>query len=151
MSYEIRPATVRDALRLARVLRDEDRQEIVGHGREPRELLRWLCQDSVYARSGFVDGQIAAMWGMQGTMIGSIGVPWLFTSPAVENVPLAFYRESRREIGEMMTTRTRLETTVLSGYTRSIRLFTLLGFHVGERETVGLGGSRYRAMTMERG
>jgi hypothetical protein len=150
MNYEIREAALRDALRLAKVLRDEDRLEITGDGFEPRDLLVWLCRDSIIARTGLIEGEIAAMWGLQGSMLGSVGVPWLFTSPKIRTMPLAFYRESRREIAEMMVTRRRLETRVLSSYSHSIRLFTLLGFHVGTEETVGAGGARYRPMVMER-
>jgi hypothetical protein len=135
---------------MANRMRQEDRAEIVGMGLRPRRVLHDLLVDSVLARVALVDGELAAVWGLQSMMAADVGRPWLFTAPPIERVPVAFFREVRREVDGMLATRRRLETRVLASYEKSIRFFRLLGFRVSEPEPCGPLGTLYRTMTIER-
>lgn len=127
-----------------------DRAEIEGWGLTVRHLLNFLYRESSLKRTALVDGEVAAVWGTQGSMVSEDAQPWLFTTPAVERARMAFFRETRREVAEMLRTRKRLRSYTLASYEQSIRFFTALGFTFGPPEPVGKGGTLYRLMTLER-
>lgn len=144
MRYEIVPCKPIHAGMLARRLRADDRAEIVGLGHcDVRRVLRSLMRSSLYCRSAFVDGEMAAMWGVTGSLMDESGRAWLLTGPAVERVPLAFYREGRRQIEEMLKSRRVLVSQVAFSYDRAIRFFRMLGFSIGTPEPIGRDGSYY--------
>ncbi len=146
--HEIRPATLADIRVLARTLRPMDRAEIEGTGLCVRHTLQWLWRESLWKRCATVDGEVAAVWGVQGSVLDMDVSPWAFTAPAIEHAKLAFYRETRREIAEILTIHRRMSCLVLDEYEGAIRFFGAMGFRFGEPETVG--GAKYRRMTMER-
>jgi len=150
VNYEIRPATLADIRVMARAIRPMDRAEIEGWGLKARHLLHDLYRDSPVRRVALVGGEVAAVWGVQTPVLGSDGAPWLFTAPSIERAKIAFLRETRREINEMLVIHGRLRCYVLASYTRSIRFFAALGFTFGPPEPVGVDGVAYRLMTIWR-
>ncbi len=150
MNYEIRAATLADIRALANAARPMDRAEVEGWGLCWRHTLQFLYRDSTIKRVALVDGEVAAIWGVQGPIVGDDGSPWLFTTPAVERARLAFFRETKREIEAMLVTHRRLRAYTLASYERSIRFFHALGFSFGDPEPVGVNGTAYRLMTLER-
>jgi hypothetical protein len=148
--YEIRPATLTDVRAMARLMRTMDRAEIEGWGVPTRGTLRKLWRGSPVCRAAVVDGEIAALWGCQGATLSGDAAPWLFTTDAMSRARLAFFRETRREITEMLGTHRRLRSYVLASYDASIRFFGRMGFAFGPEEAVGVNGTAYRMMTLER-
>lgn len=150
MSYFLRPAEITDVYTLARNLRDGDRLEVTSLGLSPMVALRKSFQHAIIRRTAIVDDQIAAMWGMGGTMLSNVGYPWMLTAPAVERVPVGFFREARSGVLEMLRLRNRLEGHVAAQYTCACRFLTALGFELGEPEPKGPHGILFRSFTMER-
>src|ERR1700729_632210 len=128
VTFQIVPATAEHMRLAARDLRSMDRAEIEGRGFKPRHLLHRLYRQSPFSRAALLGGQVAAVWGCEGSVLDTEGVPWLFTTPTVEQSKVEFFRETRRQIAEMLKSRQRLSTYVLASYTQSTLFFAALGF-----------------------
>lgn len=150
MTYEIMTCSMAHIQEVCRTIRAEDRAEIEGMGFRVHRALRYLYRTSEPKRAALVDGDVAAIWGVQGGFMDEVGMPWLFTCPPVERAKLAFLKETRREVAELLETRRVLRTHVLASYTRSIRLFESLGFVFSAPASAITGGPAFRQMTKER-
>jgi len=151
LRYFIRPADITDVYALARNLREDDRIEVTAMGSTPITALRTSYRNAIFRRTAFVNGEIAAMWGLGGSMLGAVGYPWLLTAPPIEKAPVAFLRGARREVVLMLRHKSRLENHVLAKYTRACRFLEALGFTLSDPEPYGLNGAMCRKFTMERG
>lgn len=135
---------------MARTMRAMDAAEITSWGLCVRHTLHFLWRDSPVRRAALVDGEVAAVWGVQSALLGDDGQPWLFTAPAIEKAKLAFLRETRREINDLLGQYRRLRCYVLASYSESVRFFEAMGFAIGSPEPVGKDGVPYRLMTITR-
>lgn len=146
-AFEIRPCTLAHLRDLALHMRAADRAEIAGAGRIARHLLIALWRRSLDPRVGLLDGHVAAAWGDEAGLLDEEGAMWLFTTPLVERLPLAFFRQTRAEIAERLQVRRRLISEVAEDYTAALRFFRLLGFEIGEARAAP-SGMRYCCMTI---
>jgi hypothetical protein len=95
---EIRKSAPEDCDRLAALLSEEQRAEILGgFGFEPADGLRASCGASWCSLSVFLDGEITAMFGCRGAP-GETGFPWVVTAPAIERMKIQFARRGREFI-----------------------------------------------------
>ncbi len=149
-SYEIVPAKPVHLSMIARTCRADDRAEIEAAGQTPRHLMYKLYQKSFIARAGFVDGELAAVWGCTGSLLSSVGQMWLLTAPPIERIPIAFAKEARAMIREVLQHKRTLVSGCVDGYEKSLRLWSMLGFEIGEAVAVPPHGAMFRRLTMER-
>ncbi len=147
---EIIAAEIGHVYRLAKNLRDLDRREFTCAGLDPRRALRKAFRDSIIARTGFVDGEIAAMFGVGGTIMGGEGRIWLLTTPAVERVPVTFVREARRELDRLLPLFPVLHGVVQTSYHQAVAFLILLGFSLGEAFRLGPDGALFQRFFMVR-
>lgn len=147
---EIVPSNISHAYELSRTLRDQDRQEITCFGRDPKSSIRYAYKTALVNKTALVDGKVAAMWGVGGTILGYTGIPWLLTSNLVEKYPLFFTSLYRKEVKEMLGRFSRLENFVLASYDKSVRLLSISGFNLDEPTPVGPNGVPYRRFWIER-
>lgn len=122
---------------LALNLRADDAAELAALGASPARGVRRSYSRSVFRKTAFVDGHIAAMWGMGGPLLGDTGNPWLLTTPAVERAPFTMLREARAAVAEMLHVKPKLENRVDANYTRAIRFLEALGFEIEEAKPFG--------------
>lgn len=87
---------------------------------------KFLC--SYYRRAGFIDGELAAVWGVEGTSLSAEGLPWLVLSQYAVKFPVAVLRYARKEIAYLARTKVRLVTTVVPSDEAAQRLVAFLGF-----------------------
>jgi hypothetical protein len=113
-------------------LRDEDKAEIEAAGLSANKALWKSYRSAMLRRTAFVDGEIAAMWGVSGTLMSNVGHPWLLTTPACEKVPFAYVREGKKHASEMLQLHPILSNFVDASYERAIRFLKLAGFDVGK-------------------
>lgn len=134
---------------LSSELRVKDRMEILGLGFGVKKALWRAYKSSVFCRTAFVDGEIAAMWGLclnwrPGlSLLGNLGVPWLHTSVKVEEMPVAFVKAAKREVAAMKALRPQLENFVLADYAEAVKLLKILGFSIDDPAPVGVNGVHY--------
>lgn len=149
-NYTIIPCRLSHIAEIARTIRAEDRAEIEGVGLHVRHLLVALYRGSLYRRAALVDGEVAAVWGDSAPLISTEGAMWAVTAPVIERVPLAFFREARREIAERLQVRSVLRADVADSYTAALRFYRLLGFEIGARRPLPPAGTLYREISIER-
>lgn len=96
-----REATVKDAMEVAKNIREEDRQELEGRGFTP--LLLPCCVAYSEHSVAFFDetGEIAGVGGITPDTSNSLsGVVWMICTPVVARRPHTFVREARRWLSE---------------------------------------------------
>lgn len=135
--YRIVDATAEHVRLLGTRLRVEDQIEVTSAGLTPKQAVWRSWRHALIRRTAFIGDEIAAMWGVNGTVLGNTGNPWLLTTSAIEKMPLAFLKEARREVGEMLEGHPVLSNHVAASYTRAIRFLRLLGFTVDEPRPFG--------------
>jgi hypothetical protein len=147
---ELAPATAEHVRALLPRLRADDVSEIQAAGLTCKRALWRSWKGSHLRTAALVDGEIAAIWGCGGTLLGGVGRPWLLTAPACERVPLAFVQIGRDEARRMLAVHERLEGCVAAWHFRAIRTLALMGFRLGG-EVVLPNDGRFLRFTMERG
>ena len=144
------PSDIGDVYRIAARMRDGDRLEATSLGADPTALLRTSYRHAILRRTAFVDGEIAAIWGLGGVLLSDEGTPWLVTTPAVERVPVTFVRTAREQVAEMLSLRSYLSNVVQASYTGACRLLEILGFTLEAAQPIGPHGVPFRKFWMAR-
>jgi hypothetical protein len=143
------PSTPEHVRLLGRSMREADAREITCLGLLPHRALWRSYRAALLRKTAFVDGEIAAMWGTGGCVLGRTGRPWLLTGPACEKVtPLTFARIYRREVEGMLKLFPILVNYVHAEYSGAMRLLRLTGFTLHEPEPIGPGGALFRKFEM---
>jgi hypothetical protein len=146
---EIVDAQVEHVYALVDQLRKKDEIEILRSGIKPRRALYRAFRNSLMCRTAFVDGEIAAMWGIGVAFrpglspLSDLGTPWLHTSVAIERIPLFFVRRAKAELAAMFALKRRLESWVDADYAAAIRFLRLLGFTVEKPAPIGANGALF--------
>jgi hypothetical protein len=146
----IESATSEHATELARCLRADDVLELLAAGTTPLKGLMHAYRSSVVAKTAFVDGDIAAMWGISGSPLQRIGRPWLLTALPVERVKVSFLRIARAEVATMLAFCPELRGYVDARYSRALRLLSVVGFELSAEFPFGPNGLAFRQYCMRR-
>ncbi len=149
MKVRIREARLLHGKIISKRLRPEDEAEIRAVHGDPRLAIRRIILASPYRRVAYVDGEVAALWGCDGTLLSTEAHAWLVTTAAVEKVPLTFFREARRELREMLQSRRLLVSHAAASYEKALRFMRMLGFTVGEPRPLGRKGEMYCELRIE--
>lgn len=137
MSVVIMDARLCHLRELARTLRADDLREVMASGLKPRHLLYRLWTGSFIRKVALMDGEVAAIWGCEGTILSPRGDAWLLTSAAVERKPITFLKVLKQSLAEMLEIKQEIGSHVLSSYHKSIRLMQMAGFEIGSEIKVG--------------
>ena len=141
----VAPSIIQDVYELARALRFEDGLELRNMGASPVKIMRDNFKQGLLRKTYFVDGRIAAMTGICGSALDDVGFPYLFTSSAVETVPLAFVKEARRSVNEMLKVKSILRGYCAADYAGACRLLEMIGFTLGEAFPWASTGALFRS------
>lgn len=125
---EILPTTVDHIRLLVANLRDDDLREIEKWNVSPFKGIWRSYRSSKVCKSGFINGKIVAIWGINGSVLGFFGNPWLITSNVADDYPFVFAMIYRREVREMLKSYRVLETWCDAAYTKSLTLMRIMGF-----------------------
>ncbi len=148
--YEIIETTPEHIRLLGASLRAGDRHEITCMGLSPTKALWRSYRHSIMRRTAFVDGEIAACWGLGGGLLDEIGQPWLMTAPPIERVKMSFAREARHELHGMLDLFPRLEGYVQASYGQACGFLRFLGFTLSDPVEIGPDKSLFHPYRMER-
>jgi hypothetical protein len=146
----IRESLIADVYALAAHLRPDDAAEVAGLGLDPRIGIRRSFRNAILRRTAFVDGEIAAMWGLCGALLSDVGYPYLMTTAAVEHVPIGMVKQARKAVNDMLLLRRRLEGHVAASYSGACGMLELIGFSLGEPHPMGPHGAMFRTFSIER-
>lgn len=140
------PAHIRE---LGDKLRVADRRELEVYGFPTNKALWKSFKGSFLRKSAFINGELAAMWGVGGSPMGAVGQPWLMTTDAVYKIsPLLFARTYQREVLQMLKIFPVLVNWVDAEYNQAVRLLDIIGFNLGEPEPFGPNRAMFRKFEM---
>jgi hypothetical protein len=146
----VREATIKDAYRVAADLRPGDAAEVTGLGLEPRAALRTSFRHAIFSRVALVDDEVAAIWGLGGSMLSDEGVPWLMTTPKAASVPVSFLKVGRDQLSDMLAQRSVLRNVVAAHYAQACRFLEILGFILEPAVPLGPNATPFRPFWIER-
>jgi len=136
---------------LSNTMRPADRAEIEKFGWSVNKGLWRSYKGSLICKSIFVEGELAAIFGIGGGAMSDIGTPWLITTYACEKVsPLAFARTFQKEVLKMLQLFPVLANFVDASYDKAVKLLENCGFTIGEPEELGGHGELYRKFSIKR-
>ncbi len=113
-------------------------------GVTPEYALEVSLRGSLIAKTAFVDGEIAAMYGVGGVALSAVGEPWLLTAPVIERIPVSFVKECRRGLVTWLDIFPRLEGYVDASYGKACGLLAMLGFTLSEPIPLGPQAAPFR-------
>lgn len=132
--FELVDAKLYHCGRMARRLRATHRAAIALVGKNIHAELRDKFRESFFKKAWLIDGELAALGGVTGTLLAPYGYVWLaFTEKALAH-KRAIVREARRALDELMETKSALATFILLEDDAALRFAVFLGFHVNHGE-----------------
>jgi hypothetical protein len=135
---------------LVEAMREDDKIELTDFGMTPKKALWRSYRRAFMRRTAFVDGEIAAMWGLGGGLLAGEAEAWLLTTAAVEKLPMAFAKEGRKAALQMIELRSSIFGHVAANYTKAIRLMKILGFTIDEPKPFGPNDTLFCRISMSR-
>lgn len=145
---EVIEALPRHLLSLRRNLREGDICEIKKYGDTIRMALCNTYSNSIIKKSLIIDGNVAAMYGCCGIILGQVGTPWLFTTPLIEKYYPYLASLYRREVRKMLEIFPVLENHVDAEYIGAVKLLELAGFTLYDAEPIGHNRAMFRKFQM---
>lgn len=125
---------------MARMLRHRHLAIVEQAGVNVHRELRQCFDASAFRRAWLIDGELAAIGGVMGTLASPTGTIWLALSERATRYPLAIVKEARRQIADIMATRQQILTSIVFGDDAARRLAIFLNFHVAHD---GVGDAAY--------
>lgn len=101
-------------------------------GLTPHQALWRSYKQSIICKTAFINGKIAAIWGISGVIFADTGQPWLVMSPDIEEYPFRVAFRYRKELEKMQMMFPILEEYVDETNGKAIRMLELMGFVVSK-------------------
>jgi hypothetical protein len=128
---------------MVRLLRHEHQRVMYGIGLDAHAELAGMFEISAFRKAWLIDGRLAGLGGVTGTLLSPHGFVWLALSEQAMRYPVALVKEARRQIAEMMVVKRELTTTLIGGDEAAQRLAVFLGFHVQSQGPGQMAATRY--------
>ncbi len=148
--FEIVEAKPYHCGQMARILRIEHQKAVAMIGIDSHRELRGRFDDSTFRKAWLIDGKLAALGGVTGSRLTSIGYIWLAFSSTATKYPVEIVKESRRQLAAIMTVKRRIYTTILDGDTAAKRFAIFLGFVPADDEMQQPATSRFGRVELSR-
>ena len=132
MKIEIAEARLYHCGQIARALRPVQSLGARARGADTHRELQARLSASAYARTCWLDGRLAALGGVMGTLAESDGLVWLAIADWATKHPRALLTAARQALIEIGATKRRLGTLILIEDAASFRFARRLGFAVQE-------------------
>lgn len=129
-SFEVIEARPWHCGQMSRIIRTEQRAAVVRMGVSVHAQIRSVFDASAFRRAWMIDGKLAGLGGITGTMASVRGVVWLALSLDSLRYPVAIVKEARRQIAEITTMVRTIETTVFDEDLDSLRFALFMGFEI---------------------
>lgn len=108
------------------------------------------CFDQSHFRKAWlIDGNLAALGGVIGTLASPSGTVWLALTEKATRYPIAIIKEARRQLDRLMFTQREIVSTVLLDDAPARRMAIFLGFHVAHEGTGSPACSRGSRRTLD--
>lgn len=128
---EIYPAISIHAFSLATRLRVREKEAYEQLG-DAYETIAQEMRRSLYSYAVLYEGQVVAIYGVKGTLIGDSAYLWLVCSETCEKFPITFLRQSRKVVDDLLTRFSRVHGLVLCDFEKSVRWLRWIGCDMHE-------------------
>lgn len=108
-------------------------------GLTPLKALWSNYRQSLICKSVFINGNLCAIFGVVGSIMGESAMPWIAMTPEVQEHPMRVAFRFRRELGEMLKLFPVLEDYIEEENESAIRFMRLMGFRVSKNVTTMAG------------
>lgn len=127
-SFQIVEAKPYHCGQMARLLRAEQGESVAALGMDAHRELRDRFRNSSFRKAWLIDGRLAGLGGVEGTLLASQGYLWLALTRQATRHPVAMIKEARRQLEEICRHRDRVETLLIGGDDASLRFAVHVGF-----------------------
>lgn len=109
--------------------READRLECENYGLTIIEAITMSLENSIYAQTVEVDGEIAGMWGYgSASLTSNIAFGWLMTTSVVDRHPKLFIQVSQRIVAYILERYSVLRVLVDERHAKALAWLRFLGF-----------------------
>ena len=129
MKIEIAEARLYHCGQIARALRPAQSLGARARGADTHRELQARLSASAYARTCWLDGRLAALGGVMGTMAESDGLVWLAIADWATKHPRALLTAARQALIEIGATKNKLSSYIVAEDVASLRFARHLGFN----------------------
>lgn len=148
LEVELVPAQLRHVHMVAARMRAEDRAEVLASGLyRPAQALRASLRASEFARTAFIGREVLAMLGVA-KADDVVAVPWMLTTDAVEQHPMAFWRACKAGLAQMRELYPVMAQAIDARHGRALSWAKRLGFIVGDAAPFGRAGLQFHPIAM---
>lgn len=119
---------------MAIAMQSDSAETAIKMGLTPLKALWDSYRRSIICKSAFIDGKLAAIWGVSGSMMSEIGRPWLVLTPETQEYPMQVAFRYRSEINKMLDMFQVLEEYVPESNEKSQRMLELMGFKISKNK-----------------
>ncbi len=139
VEYKQRPTEERDIPELLENMREPDKEALMAsHGFSPEQGVEHALSVSRDAITGLADGKLVCVYGSQRlTVLGTIGLPWMFSTNELPKHYRAFARKSLRGLEAWRAEYSLLYVMVDRRNTAAWRWISWLGFILAGTQEVG--------------
>lgn len=127
-SFQIVEAKPYHCGQMARLLRAEQGESVAALGMDAHRELRDRFRNSSFRKAWLIDGRLAGLGGVEGTLLASQGYLWLALTKQATRHPVAMVKEARRQLEEICQFRDKVETLLIGGDDASLRFALAVGF-----------------------
>ena len=149
-TFEIIEAKAHHCGQMARLLRHEHADAVAWGPVASHRKLRECFELSSWRRAWLIDGRLAGLGGVTGTIASARGAIWLALSDGATRYPVAIVKEARRQLDEITRIKQEVVTTIVLGDAASRRLADFLGFVAIGDDLIDVGGVDAIAMAYRR-
>lgn len=133
----IKQATPEEIIHVADNLRSADRDEVLALGATPRQALKGSVQLSDYAWAGYVDGELAMIFGCGNTLVSEVGSVWALGTDVCTKHPREMLVVGRKVLQTLLDINPKMQNYCDARYTAAHRWLKKLGFHIDPAEPYG--------------
>lgn len=101
----------------------------------PLKALWYNYRNSIICKSVFVNGNLCAIFGIAGVILGEIGRPWICMTPETQDHPFRVAFRFRRELKKMLDMFPILEDYIEETNKKGIRFLELMDFQIDKNPT----------------
>lgn len=149
VGVRLQHATKRHARDLARIMRNDDKLEILASGGFlPETATRASINRSAEAWAAYAGEDLLAVFGVVRFPSGWDS-PWALSSNFVAKYPLTYWRGSRVVVGDLRERYPKMVQMVHARYVGALRWCERLGFKVGEPTRFGVANTLFCRVSME--
>lgn len=127
-TFEIHSLSYYDLKRITRILRKEQLKLILNLNKNPYSDLCIYANQSFYTKSWKINGKLAAIGGVTGSILSSEGFAWLALTEESLKFPIAIIKEIKIQLNNIMVNKNKINAYVFINDNAAQKFAEFFGF-----------------------